>query len=161
MDANLHELIVPSAICLNYQAQSAAEVIAHLGQRLLAAGYVRESFIEAALKRERELPTGLPLAGGVNAAIPHTDVEHVIKPGVALATLATPVNFRNMVTPEEEVPVRLVFLLALDQPKAQVEMLQQISTVLQQPEVVAQLIESADAVSALAVLSHGLNSSQS
>src|SRR5882724_9705130 len=101
------------------QARSAEEVIRKLGQKLLEAGFVRDTFIEAALAREKMIPTGLPLAGDYNAAIPHTDVEHVIKSGIGMAVLEQTVDFHNMLSPEEIVAVRLVFVLALDRPKSQ------------------------------------------
>lgn len=138
----LLELLEPAAVCLNLEAADSGAVIAQLGGLLYQSGYVRDSFVSAALAREKELPTGLPLEGEVHAAIPHTDVEHVIKPGLSMATLDKPVVFRNMVNKEEEVPVRLVFLLSLDQPKAQVEMLQEIAGVLQNPQLVAKLMEA-------------------
>jgi PTS system galactitol-specific IIA component len=47
-----------------------------------------------------------------------------------------------MVDKGESVQVRLVFLLSLDQPKAQIEMLQEIAGVLQNSEVVSSLIEA-------------------
>lgn len=141
----LEKLLVKSAIVLNYPAKDAEDVVTELGRCLFEAGYVRDSFIQAALEREQTLPTGLPLLGGINAAIPHTDVEHVVKPGVAFATLSQPVTFQNMVLPEEEVPVRIVFLLALDEPKAQVGMLMEIAGVLQKPELIEDLINARDA----------------
>ncbi len=101
---------------------------------------MKETFIQAAIDREAKLPTGLPLAGGINAAIPHTDIEHVIKPALGMAVLKNEVNFRNMVLPDELVPVRLVFLLALEQPKAQVEMLQAVAGVLQDPAMVNEIV---------------------
>ncbi len=141
---NILNLLEPTATFFGLTAANAAEIITHLGNRLYEAGYVRDSFVAAALAREQELPTGLPLAGQVNAAIPHTDIEHVLKAGLALATLAEPVTFQNMAIPAEAVPVQLVFLLALDQPKAQIEMLQEIASLLQQPAVVARLMEAHD-----------------
>jgi PTS system galactitol-specific IIA component len=132
----------PSAVCLQLDSPDSSAVIKTLGRKLFDTGYVRESFIGAALARESELPTGLPLGGEINAAIPHTDVEHVKKPGLAMATLKKPVVFQNMVNKDEEVPVRLVFLLSLDQPKAQIEMLQEIAGVLQNSDIVFQLIEA-------------------
>lgn len=59
-----------------------------------------------------------------------------------MATLAQPVIFQNMAVPDESVPVQLVFLLALDKPKAQIEMLQEIAGLLQQPDIVAGLTEA-------------------
>lgn len=138
----LLDLLEPTAVKLGLEAGDAREVVSILGNELFNAGYVRQSFVEAALQRESELPTGLPLAGDFNAAIPHTDVEHVLKPGLALATLVNPVIFHNMVSPEEEVPVHLVFLMALDEPKAQVEMLQEIAGILQDGDVINKLMVS-------------------
>ena len=149
----LAQLLDPHAIALNYLAKDAEDVIRYLSQKLLETGYVRDSFADAALAREAKLPTGLPLGGEINAAIPHTDVEHVIKPAVALATLPQPVIFRNMVEPEQEVPVRLVFLLALDEPKSQVAMLQEVAGILQNPSLIDQLIQATSIAEVQAILS--------
>ena len=80
------DFLVPGSVALHYAAADSKDVIAHLGKLLFEAGYVRETFVEAALDRESRLPTGLPLSGDVNAAIPHTEVEHVRKSGLAMAT---------------------------------------------------------------------------
>jgi PTS system galactitol-specific IIA component len=141
---NILDFLVPGSMALHYAATDSKDVIAHLGKLLLEAGYVRETFVEAALDRESRLPTGLPLSGDVNAAIPHTEVEHVLKPGLAMATLSAPVAFQNMVSPEEAVPCQLVFVMALDQPKAQIEMLQEIAGVLQNPAIIERLMSAND-----------------
>ena len=138
----LGKLLVKPAILLQYPAKDAEDVVSALGDLLLKAGYVKGSFVQAALTREQSMPTGLPLSGATNAAIPHTDVEHVLKPGVALATLTEPVVFHNMANPEDTVDVKLVFLLALDQPKAQIEMLQEIAGVLQDPNLIEILMNT-------------------
>lgn len=140
----LGKMLVESAILLNYPAENAQDVIKALGDRLYEVGLVKESFVEAALLREQTMPTGLPLNGRVNAAIPHTDIEHVIQSGVALATLTKPVTFQNMADPKSAVEVQLVFLLALDEPKSQIEMLQEIAGVLQNPELITVLMAAKD-----------------
>ena len=139
---NILDFLVPSSVALHFEAGTSKEVIAHLGKCLFDAGYVRDTFVDAALDRESRLPTGLPLSGDVNAAIPHTEVAHVLKPGLAMATLSTPVAFQNMVSPDEAVPCQLVFVMALDQPKAQIEMLQEIAGILQNPEVIDRLMSA-------------------
>ena len=73
-----------------------------------------------------------------------SESEHVLKPGLGLATLAKPVTFQNMILPEEGVAVQLVILMALDQPKSQVEMLQEIAGVLQNPQVIDKLMQAND-----------------
>ena len=142
MTTKILELLEPSAVKLQVEAKNSTDIVTILGNLLYDAGYVHDTFVDAALSRESELPTGLPLEGDYNAAIPHTDVEHVIKPGLALATLISPVKFQNMVIPEEVVPVQLVILMALDKPKAQVEMLQEIAGVLQNAQVIKKLMEA-------------------
>lgn len=144
MTSTLSDFLVPEAVHLRMDAPNAREVICDIGERLLSAGYVHESFTDAVLEREKTIPTGLPLSGKDNAAIPHTDAEHVIRSGIGMATLVRPVAFNNMVSPEETVEVRLVFVLALDQPKSQIEMLQEVAQVLQRPDVVEALMGAKD-----------------
>lgn len=141
MNNAIVQLLHPEGVLLNCEFTTAEEVIKAIGSKLYEAGFVKASFVDAAIEREKNLPTGLPLSGGINAAIPHTEIEHVIKPALGIATLKNEVNFRNMVSPDEFVPVRLVFLLALEQPKAQIEMLQEVAGVLQNPKLVSDLLE--------------------
>lgn len=142
MSRIIAELLQPSCVLLNRTYENSEEIIQAVGAELFKAGFVKGTFSQAAIEREKNLPTGLPLAGGLNAAIPHTEIEHVIKPALGLVTLAKEVNFQNMVSPSESVPVRMVFVLALEQPKAQIEMLQEIASVLQNPELVKRLLEA-------------------
>lgn len=142
MEISLYNYLVPEAIFLGLEAESAEQVIVRLSEKLQEAGYVHASFVQNVLAREQAQPTGLPLQGKYNAAIPHTDAEFVIKPGVAIATLARPVLFRNMVSPSDQIPVHLVFLLALDQAKSQIKMLQELSQILQKAELVERIMSS-------------------
>lgn len=142
MKNKIIELLEPSAVKLGIKVKDSSEVVTILGELLFKKGYVHNSFVDAALTRESELPTGLPLGGEFNAAIPHTDIEHVIKPGLAMATMTSPVTFQNMIAPEEAVLVNLVILMALEKPKTQVEMLQEIAGVLQDAEVINRLMEA-------------------
>lgn len=140
MTLSIATLLDSRCVLLKCEYKKSDDVITAIGKRLFDAGYVRDSFVQAAIDRESQLPTGLPLAGGINAAIPHTEIEHVIRPALGMATLSNPVDFQNMVSPTEIVPVRLVFVLALEQPKAQIEMLQEVASVLQNKELVADII---------------------
>jgi PTS system galactitol-specific IIA component len=89
----------------------------------------------------------------VNAAIPHVDIEYVSKSALGLATLREPVIFYNMVENDVEVPCQLVIMLALDAPKSQVEMLQNVAVILQQPEIIEALISARTPEDVFAALS--------
>ncbi|MGH7004277.1 MAG: PTS sugar transporter subunit IIA [Alphaproteobacteria bacterium] len=136
----LMDYLDPEAILLGVKAETDRDVIRILAARLHERGYVKSSFADAVLAREAQLPTGLPLGGDSNVAVPHTDPEHVLKPGLAFAALAQPVLFSNMENPDEKLPVSLVFLMAIDDKDKQIEMLQQIAATIQSPEVIAALI---------------------
>lgn len=143
---------MPEAVFVGLSVSSAEDAIRTMGNRLLELGYVREGFVEATLKREASMPTGLALGGAFNAAIPHVDVEYVAQPALGLATLTREVTFQNMGAPDEAVPVRLVIMMALDEPKSQVAMLQQVATVLQSPELVGELMAARSVTDVLSII---------
>lgn len=143
MTQSLAGQIEREAIAIKVDAASSEEVIRLLAGRLEKLGYVRPSFADAVLAREARMPTGLPMGRDSNVAVPHTDPEHVVKPGIALATLARPVNFANMEDPDEAVPVGLVFMLALNDKDRQIEMLQQIMLTIQNEDLSNRLLAAA------------------
>jgi len=59
-----------------------------------------------------------------------------------LATLKEDVVFYNMVESNEAVPCRLVIMLALDTPKSQIEMLQSVAAILQNPDTIRKLVNA-------------------
>lgn len=139
---DIKDYLCEEAIILGLEAGTSEDVIRELGGKLRDNGYVKEDFVEAALDREKNMPTGLPLGGDYNAAIPHVDIEYVNKSGLGLATLKNDVIFYNMVENDIGVPCRLVIMLALDQPKSQIEMLQSVAAVLQDPETIKKLVNA-------------------
>lgn len=135
MADTLFNSLTADAILLNVEAKTNEEVIRLLADRLLALGYVKDSYADAVVKREQTMPTGLPLEREENVAVPHTDPEHVLKAAIAMATLKTPVNFANMEDPDEAVAVGTVFLLAINDKDKQIETLQSIMGAIQSPEI--------------------------
>jgi len=138
----IRDFLSEEAVILGLEASTSEEVIRVLGGKLKEQGYVKEDFVDAALEREANMPTGLPLGGEYNAAIPHVDIEYVNRSALGLATLKEDVIFYNMVENDVEVPCRLVIMLALDQPKSQIEMLQSVAAVLQDPDVIGKLVNA-------------------
>jgi PTS system galactitol-specific IIA component len=129
----------PQAIVLGVEVQDSEAVIRLLAGKLETLGYVKNSYADAVVKREATMPTGLPLGYALNVAIPHTDPEHVFKPGIALAVLQKPVDFANMEDPDEAVPVGFVFLLAINEKDKQIDMLQEIMDTIQSEAALASL----------------------
>ncbi len=149
---DIKDFLHSDAIILHMEAQSSEDVIKELGGKLYDLGFVKDGFVKATLEREANLPTGLELGGSVHAAIPHVDIEYVNKPALGLATLEEPVIFHSMIDKTKDIPVRLVIMLALEQPKSQIEMLQQIAGLLQSPDIINKIMEAGTADEVYAAL---------
>ena len=74
------ELILPQI-----DAKDSADIFEQAGGKLVSLGYCKDSYVEALKLREKDFPTGVDM-GGVGVAIPHTDVSHVLKKGIVIAT---------------------------------------------------------------------------
>ena len=118
------------------------DVLRSLAGRLLDAGAVTVDFPEALRTRERTYPTGLPTS--VPTAIPHADPEHVLTPGLALATLARPVPFGEMGTRDGTVDVRLVAMPLLTDAREHLEALQRLMGLLSDEAAVQDLLDATD-----------------
>lgn len=119
------EIVLPQL-----KADSVEEVLDILSKALVKNGNVKEEYVQAIKEREEMYPTGLPsTAPGI--AIPHADHDLVLNTSVAIATLKKPVAFKNMEQKDEEIPVQIVFMLAISEPHGQIEMLQKVVEIIQ------------------------------
>ena len=116
---------------LALEAADWRDALAQLADHALAAGFVRDSFKDALIGREEKYPTGLPTA--VPVAIPHADVEHVLRPGLAVAVLKNPVDFGEMGGADDaSVAARVLVMILVTEPHDQVEQLSRLIGVFQQ-----------------------------
>lgn len=114
-------------IKLSLRAGTKEEAIRSLAEPLYAMEYVREGYVENVIKREQEFPTGLPTS--VPVAICHTEAQYVRQSALAVGTLAAPIPFQEMGTPERVVQAEIIFLLALNDPKQQVPWLKKMAAI--------------------------------
>ncbi len=130
-------------IMLGLDAGKNEDVLAQMAQVLQQQGYVKESYKEAVIARERVFATGLPTES-YGVAIPHTDIVHVAEPAICVARLKNPVDFVIMGEEEATVPVNLVFMLAMKEQHAQLDLLQKLMAILQDQEAMGYLAIEAD-----------------
>ena len=131
-------------VLVGMEESSAEEAMRALAGAMVAERLVRESFVEAVLAREKTYPTGIP-AKVFDIALPHTMAEHVIEPCLAVGVLKKPVEFRQMGTPDIILHPRVIFMLAISDPKEQLGQLKKIMKLLQNDDL---LMGVRDAVSA-------------
>ncbi|MDP2966305.1 MAG: PTS sugar transporter subunit IIA [Pelolinea sp.] len=113
------EMVISEQLAeIDFEAKDKEEVIKLLSGKMDKMGYVEAGFEEAVLAREREYPTGLPTK--IPVALCHVEAEYVNRTALAIATLKKPVEFHNMGDPKMVLPVEIVFLLTIVDPKEQV-----------------------------------------
>ncbi len=100
---------------------------------------MKDSFLEGITNREQEFPTGLEV-NQIGFAIPHTDSAHVNSSQICFASLKEPLVFSDMTDKSHEIPVRLVFMLAMSQPHEQIDTLQNLVSLFQNEEKVNELL---------------------
>lgn len=112
---------------------SQEQVIRRLAATLEAEGCVKPTFADAVLEREKAFPTGLPTEVGI--ALPHTDVEHVMRNALSIGVLRQPIAFGQMGGGGKEVEAHLVCLLAISEKEAVVNSLSRLVSALQDGEL--------------------------
>ncbi|MBV7389630.1 PTS sugar transporter subunit IIA [Enterococcus sp. ALS3] len=116
-------------------------VLDYISQLLFKNGYVKESYAQAIKDREAIFPTGLNTTT-FGIAIPHTDSKHVNEATIAVGILKQPVIFQEMGAEEVEVPVRLIFMLAIKEPEKQLETLQAVISLIENEEKMNALVQA-------------------
>lgn len=140
---------------VNVNKNCKEEVIALLCELLQEQNCIKDTFQNAVLEREKVYPTGLPL-NQLGVAIPHTDVEHVVDPAIAVAVLSNPVQFQMMGDPDTDVSVNIVFVLAVKEPKQQLELLENLMSIFQSDDVMDQLKNAASASEVVSIMEREL-----
>lgn len=137
MQYTLGDLLKPEHIRVSIAATDALGAIRALNETLVATAHTSAEFGDDACAREETFPTGLPTQP-VAVAIPHADPTHVLSSGLAIGTLRAPVPFGQMGTDGSvKLDVAILFLLAIKESEKQVEMIQQLMAVIQNPAVLA------------------------
>ena len=91
---------------------------------------VTDTYRSALIEREKLFPTGLDMEflgkDLPNVAIPHTDTIHNLTENVVVVRLAKPVTFHNMIAPDKEVEVSLLFFIINNSSSSQTNILAQL-----------------------------------
>jgi PTS system galactitol-specific IIA component len=116
------------------------ELFALAAAPLFELGYVKDSWLDALVIREKTFPTGVAVTGG-GVALPHTDASHVNSDALAVATLTTPVPFAPMGggDGDEAVSVTTVLFLVVSDPTRHMQSLSRTVKAIQTPAFLQEL----------------------
>ena len=91
---------------------------------------VTPTYRSALIEREKSFPTGLDMEflgkDLPNVAIPHTDIVHNLTENVVVVRSDQPVTFHNMIAPDKEVQVSLLFFIINNSSSSQTNILAQL-----------------------------------
>lgn len=124
----------------NFNGTSKEEVLKIMSNELLQNQFVSELYYEKILQREKKYPTGI--LGNIGFAIPHTDPEFVLKDSISIAILKEPVKFQEMSDTENEVPAKIIFMLAFTKGEKHIETLQNIVNLAADTEAIEKLLNN-------------------
>lgn len=128
-------------IQIGIEASSRDDALKQVARPLVRLGFVAESYPELVCKRESEYPTGLPTLGAP-VALAHADADGGVQGShISLGILNEPVSFQSMEDMEEQLPVRIVFVLAMANAHEHLEMLTSMMQLIKNELLLASLLE--------------------
>lgn len=131
-------LIKEELIFTNLEAKTSQELFYFIGNQLLTLDYVKPTFIQAVIDREKEYPTGLALEE-FNVAIPHTDSVHIKQPFVAVVKNKYKLPFVHMGTDDHIIDIDCFFILGITDPNGHISLLQTLMERFNMPPFVEKL----------------------
>ncbi len=138
----IEDLLFEDLITFDLEADNYEEVIKKIGKDALDKGYVDEGFADAVIHREKLYPTALPTEI-LKVAIPHPmERDTIIKSAIIVTKLKKPVNFTLMGSDTDQVPVDIVFTLAVDGGEHQLTILQKLVGMFSEPESMKKIAEA-------------------
>ena len=149
MQYTLIDLLKTEHILVDVDAVDVQDAIRKLTAVLVATDHVTPEFAEDVWGREGTFPTGLPTQP-LAVAIPHADPDHVNQSAVCVGMLKSPVRFAQMGTDGSTVlDVPIIFMLAIKEQEKQVEMIQQLISLIQSPKLLDGLSKVKNSVEAM------------
>lgn len=135
------DMIKKELIFVDYTVQDRDNALSIMAECLHEKGYVKETYLEAVLERERIFPSGLPMEEH-KIAIPHTDSDHVNRSAILFMRLKEPVEFGVMGAPEEKIRVKMISMLALKEKKEIGKLLETLINVYQKTEIMEEILKA-------------------
>ncbi|MPW26134.1 PTS sugar transporter subunit IIA [Alkalibaculum sp. M08DMB] len=136
-------MIVKELIDVSLDANDSEDAIKKVGKILFDQGYVKNTYINAVVDREKVFPTGLKLKS-TSVAMPHTDSVHVNEPAICVARLNKPVTFCHMGSADNYIQVELIFMMAITDPNKQLDTLKRMMSVFQDDEAALEFTNARD-----------------
>lgn len=92
---------------------------------LIDKNLIKPTFLSSIKTREENFPTALPLES-YSIAIPHTDIEHINNPFIAVMRVKNTAKWHEMANNDSILDVKLIFLLGFIEKDGHIDLLQSL-----------------------------------
>ncbi|MGL4682378.1 MAG: PTS galactitol transporter subunit IIA [Hafnia alvei] len=116
------------------------DALEHIGNKMVSAGVVKDTYPAALLEREAMFPTGIALEAHA-VAIPHSEAIHALQPAIYLIRPEAPVPF-SQADDDGLIPAELIIVLIVTNPQEQLKLLRSLFGKLQENEFVEALLKA-------------------
>ncbi len=140
---NFEKLLCEETIFLDIKADNEIELFKVISDNLKSKGFVKDSYLQGLINREKNYPTGLKLEK-YGVAIPHTDTEHIEKEFVAIVRPLPPVFFTLMDDDEEKDSMDICFFIGLKDSKKSTDILVKLMELIQNESLILSLLKESD-----------------
>lgn len=135
------ELFDEELVFLEPEISSQQELFHWFAELMKEKEYVKESYYDSIVQREKNYPTGLQTST-VGVAIPHTDPENLQKPFIAVVRPNSGIQFEPMGIAEGKIQAELIFMLGVLKNGEQVIALQNLMGLLCNESAVSGLLNA-------------------
>lgn len=130
------DLFKPELVFFDFEATDRFDFFKKMEASLKEMGYIKDSWYDAIVEREKNFATGLQFET-IAVALPHVDPEHLIKPYIAVIKPKKPIVFEGMAGIGGEIPAELIVNLGLtEHAEGQVAVLQALMGVFLEADAV-------------------------
>lgn len=130
----IEKLLTEELVDINIKAKNWEEAVVTAGELLFKSEKIEETYIKAMIETVKEMGPYIVMAPGI--AMPHARPDSGVKDlGVAVISLENGVNFDN----NEFDPVKLVFAICAKDNKSHIELLKDLSYILDSEELLEKL----------------------
>ena len=107
------------------EAKDQQEALKLLCNEFVQKVIVEEDFYQQILLREKEYSTGIRV-NDLCIALPHTDPEYTKRCQVGFLSLKEPVEFVEMGSDDQKIPVKMIFMFAIDDTARQLDFMSRL-----------------------------------
>lgn len=134
------DLFKPELMFFGVETHDRISLFKYLEASLNEMGYIKDSWYDAIVEREKSFATGLQFET-IAVALPHVDPEHLIKPYIAVIKPKKPIVFEGMAGIGGEIPAELIVNLGLtEHAEGQVAVLQALMGVFLEADAVKDIM---------------------